>query len=73
MQMREFPEMKSGETALKKSTRELAINKISQTIKVKNAKAVMDELSPTSQYIGTAKRRATTNKKGRKTIVFAIK
>jgi hypothetical protein len=31
--------MKSGETALKNSTKELAISTISQTIKVKNAKA----------------------------------
>ena len=70
--MREFPEMKSGEIALKKSTNELAINTMSQTTKVKNMKAETEGLSPTSQYTGTAKRIATANKKGRNTIVFAI-
>ncbi|KAJ1384096.1 plakophilin-3 isoform X4 [Sesbania bispinosa] len=72
VQMREFPEMKSGETALKKSTRELAMSTMSQTTKVKKVKALREGLSPTSQYTGTAKSIDTTNKKGRKTKVLAI-
>lgn len=72
VQMREFPEMKSGETALRKSTRELAIRTISQTTNTKNANAAMEGLSPTIQYTGMEKSIATANKKGRKTMVLAI-
>ena len=64
--------MKSGETALRKSTNELAISTIIQTTRVKNAKAAIEGLSPTSQYTGTAKRIATANKKGKKIMVLAI-
>uniref|UniRef100_A0A2P2QL09 Uncharacterized protein n=1 Tax=Rhizophora mucronata TaxID=61149 RepID=A0A2P2QL09_RHIMU len=64
--------MKSGDTALRKSTSELAIRTMSQTIKVKNVKAAKEGLSPTSQYTGTAKRTATANRNGRKITVLAI-
>lgn len=70
--MREFPEIKSGETALRKSTNELAIKTINQTAKVKNAKAPREEFSPTSQYTGREKVRATAKRKGKKTMVLAI-
>ena len=72
VQMSEFLGVKSGETALGKNTRELAIRTINHTTNVKNAKAAMDGLSPTIQYTGTTKRITTVNKKGRKTMLLAI-
>ena len=72
VQMRELPEMKSGDTALKKSTKELAMSTMSQTTKVKKVKAEREGFSPTSQYTGTAKSIDTTNKNGSKTKVLAI-
>lgn len=71
VQIMEFPEMKSGDIALKKRTRELAMSTISQTMKMKKAKAEKDGLRPTIQYTGTEKSMDTTNKKGKKTRVFA--
>lgn len=71
VQIMEFPDMKSGDSALKNITRELAMSKMSQTMKMKKAKAEGDGLRPTIQYTGTEKSMDTTNKKGRKTSVFA--
>ena len=72
VQMSEFLGVKSGETALGKNTRELAIRTISHTTNAKNTKATMDGLSPTIQYTGTTKRITTVNKKGKRTMLLAI-
>jgi hypothetical protein len=72
VQMSEFLGVKSGETALGKNTRELAIRTISHTTNAKNTKATMDGLSPTIQYTGTTKRITTVSKKGKRTMLLAI-